>query len=68
MWGTFWLIWGVICAVLYVGYGITWFIYYITEDLPEKRRRNCFQFYKTYRKEQSENENDDFGNNTDFER
>lgn len=50
MWGTFWLIWGVICAVLYVGYGITWFIYYIAEDLPEKRRRNCFQFYKTRRK------------------
>lgn len=51
MWGTFWLIWGVICAVLYVGYGITWFIYYLVEDLPEKRRRNCFQFYKTYRKD-----------------
>lgn len=50
MWGTFWLIWGIICAVLYVGYGITWFIYYIAEDLPEKRRRNCFQFYKTRRK------------------
>jgi len=52
-------LWALICLVLYVGYGIVWFIYFITEDLPEKRRRNCFQFYKTYHKEVKEEEEED---------
>lgn len=68
MWEAFWEIYAIICGVLLGGYGVMCFFYYVFDELPEKRRRNCFQFYKTYRKEQPENENDDFGSNTDCER
>lgn len=37
---------GYIFAVLCLCWGIFSWIAYIREDLPEKRRRNSFQFYK----------------------
>lgn len=52
MWAAFWEIYAILCGVLLGGYGIMCFFYYIFDELPEKRRRNCFQFYKTYRKEE----------------
>lgn len=67
MWAAFWEIYTILCGTLLDGYGIMCFFYYVFSELPEKRRHNCFQFYKTYRKEK-ENENDDFGSDTDCER
>lgn len=50
MWAAFWEIYAILCGVLLGGYGIMCFFYYVFDELPEKRRRNCFQFYKTRRK------------------
>lgn len=59
MWVMFWQLYGIITGFLLSTYFVFCFFYYVFSELPEKRRKNCFQFYKTYRKKDDKTSDED---------